>query len=251
MEWGVLIKRGQDPHRVRRSSGAVVLGGHCVSILQLSRCPTLQSLEPPCTLAPHAWACPSLGSLFILPALLQPKPSSSTGSSQTSTFSKKSCPVTLGQASHLGLTRPSPRPHATMPLCYHDPMPPCRQAATSRVLLLAVCLFISSVPLGYGRCCCCCCCCCCCFSRVRLYGTPWMAAHQAPPPLGFSRQEHWSGLPFLSPMHESEKWKWSRSVVSDPQWPHGLQPTRLLRPWDFPGKSTGVGCHCLLQLWAL
>ena len=29
--------------------------------------------------------------------------------------------------------------------------------------------------------------------------------------------------------------------------PHGLQPTRLLRPWDFPGKSTGVGCHCLLH----
>ena len=28
--------------------------------------------------------------------------------------------------------------------------------------------------------------------------------------------------------------------------PHGLQPTRLLRPWDFPGKSTGVGCHRLL-----
>ena len=35
------------------------------------------------------------------------------------------------------------------------------------------------------------------------------------PTLGFSRQEHWSGLPFPSPMHESEKWKWSRSVVSD------------------------------------
>ena len=31
-----------------------------------------------------------------------------------------------------------------------------------------------------------------------------MAAHQAPPSLGFSRQEHWSGLPFPSPMHESE-----------------------------------------------
>ena len=30
---------------------------------------------------------------------------------------------------------------------------------------------------------------------------------------GFSRQEHWSGLPFPSPKHESEKWKWSRSVV--------------------------------------
>ena len=67
-----------------------------------------------------------------------------------------------------------------------------------------------------------------------------------PPSLGFSRQEHWSGLPFPSPMHESEKWKWSCSVVSDPQRPHGPQPSRLLRPWDFPGKSTGVGCHCLL-----
>ena len=75
---------------------------------------------------------------------------------------------------------------------------------------------------------------------------PQTAAHQAPPSLGFSRQEHWSGLPLPSPMHESVKWKWSRSVVSDPQWPHGLQPSRLLRPWDFPGKSTGVGCHCLL-----
>ena len=73
------------------------------------------------------------------------------------------------------------------------------------------------------------------------------AAHQAPPSLGFSRQEHWSGLPFPSPMHESEKWKWSRSVVSDPQRPHRLQPTRLLHPWDLPGKSTGVGCHCLLR----
>ena len=35
--------------------------------------------------------------------------------------------------------------------------------------------------------------------------------------------------------------------MSDSSQPHGLQPTRLLRPWDFPGKSTGVGCHCLLQ----
>ena len=53
------------------------------------------------------------------------------------------------------------------------------------------------------------------FSRVRLCATPETAAHQAPPSLGFSRQEHWSGLPFPSPMHESENWKWSRSVVSD------------------------------------
>ena len=74
-----------------------------------------------------------------------------------------------------------------------------------------------------------------------------MAAHQAPLSLGFSRQEHWSGLPFPSPMHEREKWKWSRTVVSNSSRPHGLQPTRLLRPWDFPDKSTGVGCHCLLH----
>ena len=73
---------------------------------------------------------------------------------------------------------------------------------------------------------------------------PETAAHQAPPFLGFSRQQHWSGLPFPSPMHESEKWKGSRSVVSDTYRPHGLQPTRLLHPWDFPGKSTGLGCHC-------
>ena len=43
------------------------------------------------------------------------------------------------------------------------------------------------------------------FSRVRLCVTPWTAAHQASPSLGFSRQEHWSGLPLPSPMHESEK----------------------------------------------
>ena len=36
--------------------------------------------------------------------------------------------------------------------------------------------------------------------------------------------------------------------MSDSLRPQGLQPTRLLHPWDFPGKSTGVGCHCLLRL---
>ena len=75
-----------------------------------------------------------------------------------------------------------------------------------------------------------------------MHGSP-----PSSPSLGFSRQEHWSGLPFPSPMHESETWKCIRSVVFDSSRPHGLQPTRLLRPWDFPGKSTGVGCHCLLR----
>ena len=41
-----------------------------------------------------------------------------------------------------------------------------------------------------------------------------MAAHQAPSSLGFSRQEHWSRLPFPSPMHESEKWKWNFCPLS-------------------------------------
>ena len=53
------------------------------------------------------------------------------------------------------------------------------------------------------------------FSRVQLCATPWTAAYQASRSMGFSRQEHWSGLPFPSPMRESGKWKWSRSVVSD------------------------------------
>ena len=43
------------------------------------------------------------------------------------------------------------------------------------------------------------------FSHVRFCATPETAAHQAPQSPGFSRQEHWSGLPFPSPMHESEK----------------------------------------------
>ena len=39
----------------------------------------------------------------------------------------------------------------------------------------------------------------------------------------------------------------SRPLPSSSLRPHGLQPTRLLHPWDFPGKHTGVDCHFLLQ----
>ena len=53
------------------------------------------------------------------------------------------------------------------------------------------------------------------FNCVRLCATPQTAAHQAPPALGFSRQEHWSGLPFPSPMHESEVAQ-SCPTLSDP-----------------------------------
>ena len=82
-------------------------------------------------------------------------------------------------------------------------------------------------------------------SCVQLCATPQMAAQQAPPSLGFSRQEHWSGLPFPSPMHESEKWKWSHSVsvrLFVIPWTAALQAP----PWEFPAKSTGVGRQCLL-----
>ena len=43
------------------------------------------------------------------------------------------------------------------------------------------------------------------FSRVQLCATPQTAAQQGPPSLGFSRQEHWSGLSYPSPIHEIEK----------------------------------------------
>ena len=42
----------------------------------------------------------------------------------------------------------------------------------------------------------------------------------------------------------------SRSVVSDSLRPHGLQPARLLSPWDSPGKNTGVDCHSTYIIWA-
>ena len=73
-----------------------------------------------------------------------------------------------------------------------------------------------------------------------------MAAHQAPPSLGFSKQEHWSGLPFPSPMQESENRVKSLSRVQLLATPW-TAAYRLPRPWDSPGKNTGVGCHFLLQ----
>ena len=91
-----------------------------------------------------------------------------------------------------------------------------------------------------------------CFSRVRLCVTPETAAHQASLSLGFSRQEHWSGLPFPSPMHESEKRKRSPSVVSDSRDPmdcslpgssvHGVFQARVLE-WGAIAFSR-IGQRC-------
>ena len=85
-----------------------------------------------------------------------------------------------------------------------------------------------------------------------------MAAHQASPSLGFSRQEHWSGLPFPSPVHESEKWKGSRSVVSDSSDPmdcslpgssvHGIFQAKVLE-WgaiSFSIASMWDECNCVV-----
>ena len=70
-----------------------------------------------------------------------------------------------------------------------------------------------------------------------------MAAHQAHlPGILQARILEWVAISFSN----AWKWKWSRSVAPDSSHPHGLEPPRLLRPWDFPGKSTGVCCHCLL-----
>ena len=59
-----------------------------------------------------------------------------------------------------------------------------------------------------------------------------------------ARTLEWVAISFSNAL----KWKVKGKSVSKclTSWPHGLQPTRPLRPWDFPGKSTGVGCHCLL-----
>ena len=76
------------------------------------------------------------------------------------------------------------------------------------------------------------------FSHVRLCATPLMAAYQALPSLGFSRQEHWSGVPFPSPMRESEAVQ-SCPTLSDPMdcslpgsSVHGIFQARVLEMGD-------------------
>ena len=82
-----------------------------------------------------------------------------------------------------------------------------------------------------------------CFSRVRLCATSWTAAHQALPSLGFSRQDHGSGLPFPSPMRKSESEVAQLCLTLLIPWTAAYQAPLFM---GFPGKSTGVGCHCLL-----
>ena len=65
-------------------------------------------------------------------------------------------------------------------------------------------------------------------SRVRLFATPWSAAHQAPPSMGFSRQEYWSGVPLSSP---------NIAVYKHGSWDsHGIESGKKTvqgdKPWD-------------------
>ena len=114
-------------------------------------------------------------------------------------------------------------------------------------------------------------------SCVWLSAVLWTVAGQALLSMEFPRQEYWSGLLFPSPgdlpdpgikpaslaspalqadslprQRLGSPWiiyllLFSGSVMFDCLRPHGLSPTRLLCPWDFPSKNTGVGCHVLLQ----
>ena len=77
------------------------------------------------------------------------------------------------------------------------------------------------------------------FSCVRLCD-PIEDSHQTPPSLGFSTREHWSGLPFPSPMRESEVTH--RIQLLAPPWTEACQAPPSM---GFSRqKSTGVGCHC-------
>ena len=83
-------------------------------------------------------------------------------------------------------------------------------------------------------------------SRLWLLATPWTAAYQAPPSMGFSRQDYWSGVPLPSPREATSKVqivckvKWKSLSVSNSLQPHG-------GPWNSLGQNTGVGNLSLLQ----
>ena len=98
------------------------------------------------------------------------------------------------------------------------------------------------------------------FSRVWLFATPWTLAYETPPSMEFSRQENWSGLPFPSPMHESESEViQSCLTLSNPMdcsppgsSVHGIFQARVLEwgaiawkiPWtEEPGRLHAWGCE--------
>ena len=75
-------------------------------------------------------------------------------------------------------------------------------------------------------------------SRVRLLATPWTAAHQAPPSMGFSRQEYWSGVPLPSPngILLSHKKEWNNATCSNMDVDH-LTSSYHHTKWSKPEKD--------------
>ena len=95
-------------------------------------------------------------------------------------------------------------------------------------------------------------------SCVRLFATQGTVAHQAPPSMGFSRQEYWSGLPFPSPMHESESEVAQLCLtISDPMDSslpgssfHGIFQARVLE-WVSTAFSTSIHAAAAAKLFQL
>ena len=93
-------------------------------------------------------------------------------------------------------------------------------------------------------------CCCCRFSRVWLCAAPQTAAHQAPPSLGFSKQEHWSGVPLPSRHLENVR----QQII---QWaPIRIKYTRICEAptagqgmFSLNGKNEKQGCESLWAKW--
>ena len=97
-------------------------------------------------------------------------------------------------------------------------------------------------------------------SRVRLFATPWTAAYQAPPPMGFARQEYWSGVPSPSPSTwqcwRQKRWefhpwvgkipwerKWQSTPVFLPEKSHGWRRLLGCSPWGCEESDTTKRLH--------
>ena len=88
------------------------------------------------------------------------------------------------------------------------------------------------------------------FTHFQLFATLWTAAHQAPVSMGFFRQEYWSRLPCLPPRDPPDPGIEAASpaapILQADSLPQSHQEDpysdRLLCPWEFPGKNTGVHC---------
>ena len=87
-------------------------------------------------------------------------------------------------------------------------------------------------------------------SRVRLFATPWTAAYQAPPYMGFSRQEYWNGVPFAR-SEQTLLLLFCPSVMSNCLRPHGLQHARLPCPSCLLPCPTSGACSnsCPSSQW--